>query len=129
MVNGHHAPRSFTLTRLWSVLLLQGGAQTGLIHFSRWHPILKFSRLSEVIFRPVNGWAAELITWPPTTMMVMWTMSWRNLRSCTIGGAKLRKLDKGKRQKQNFLNGQIGSTLCGCEIFVEAHFTESNYNR
>ena len=79
--------------------------------------------------RPVNGWVAGLIIWLPMTMMVMWTMSWRNLRSCTIGGANLRKLDKGKRQKQNFLNGQIGSTLCGCEIFVEAHFTESNYNR
>ena len=45
-------------------------------------------------FRLVKDWAAELITWLPMTMMVTWTMSWRNLRSCTLGGAQFEKMRK-----------------------------------
>ena len=46
----------------------------------------------------MNGWAAELITWLPMTMMGMWTMSWKNLRTCTIG--RLARFEK--RQKEYF---------------------------
>ena len=53
-------------------------------------PILtnKYSSLS----RPANNWAAGLTTWQPMTMMVMWTMSWKNLRSSTIGGSQFEEI-------------------------------------